>query len=257
MTTEDAFTDRLSDYLDDEDLSPAERGSIAAHITGCAACRRRSRISAPFARAHRRSTDSGPAVDLWPALEDRLSAGRRVLPFAAGEPRRFSFTLPQLVAAGLALMVLSGGLVWMSRIDDERTNLPPVAAQSASGRGAAGTGGRAPADRELRGHALRRSHRGSRESARRQIAAGSIRRRSGSSRRIFWRLTWRLHNPGRRCAPIPRTCISTTTSPSTAIGSSRSSAGRARWPWPKGTLDTDDSETHVLDRARVDHRRWC
>ncbi len=75
--------------------------------------------------------DSGPAVDLWPALEDRLSAGRRVLPFAAGEPRRFSFTLPQLVAAGLALMVLSGGLVWLSRIDDERTNLPPVAAQSA------------------------------------------------------------------------------------------------------------------------------
>ena len=39
MTTEDAFTDRLSDYLDDEDLSPAERGSIAAHIMGCAACR--------------------------------------------------------------------------------------------------------------------------------------------------------------------------------------------------------------------------
>ncbi len=34
MTTEDPFTDRLSDYLDDEDLSPAERGSIAAHIIG-------------------------------------------------------------------------------------------------------------------------------------------------------------------------------------------------------------------------------
>jgi tetratricopeptide (TPR) repeat protein len=44
------------------------------------------------------------------------------------ETRRFSFTLPQLVAASLALMVLSGGLVWVARSGDPRASLPPVVA---------------------------------------------------------------------------------------------------------------------------------
>ena len=38
--------------------------------------------------------------------------------------RRFSFTLPQLVAASLALMVLSGGMVWIARLGGERTDFP-------------------------------------------------------------------------------------------------------------------------------------
>ena len=48
--------------------------------------------------------------------------------------RRFSFTLPQLVAAGLALMVLSGGLVWVARLGDPRASLPPASRRSAHGR---------------------------------------------------------------------------------------------------------------------------
>ncbi len=43
--------------------------------------------------------------------------------------RRFSFTLPQLVAAGLALMLLSGGLVWVIRLGDPRASLPSAVAQ--------------------------------------------------------------------------------------------------------------------------------
>jgi hypothetical protein len=135
MTTEDAFTDRLSDYLDaemgdDAELSGAERTAIAAHLAACEACRSTLEdLRAVRARA-RRLEDSPPAADLWPGVAARLDTSRRVLPFAASQPRRFSFTLPQLVAAGLALMVLSGGLVWVSRIDDPRASLPPIVAQT-------------------------------------------------------------------------------------------------------------------------------
>ena len=34
----DAWTDRLSEYLDDE-LSPAERAAIDEHLRGCPGCR--------------------------------------------------------------------------------------------------------------------------------------------------------------------------------------------------------------------------
>ena len=37
MTTEDAFTDRLSDYLDGEDLSARDRAEIEAHLGACSA----------------------------------------------------------------------------------------------------------------------------------------------------------------------------------------------------------------------------
>jgi tetratricopeptide (TPR) repeat protein len=51
-----------------------------------------------------------------------------VLPFHARATRRFSFTLPQLVAAGFALMVMSGGGVWVLQHGGRATSMPPVAA---------------------------------------------------------------------------------------------------------------------------------
>ena len=41
---------------------------------------------------------------------------------------RFSFTLPQLVAASLALMVMSGGGMWVLLHGGRATSMPPVAA---------------------------------------------------------------------------------------------------------------------------------
>ncbi len=38
MATEDPFSDRLSDYLDGEDLSPTERAEIEAHLATCVTC---------------------------------------------------------------------------------------------------------------------------------------------------------------------------------------------------------------------------
>jgi anti-sigma factor RsiW len=129
MATEDLFTDRLSDYLDGEELSATDRAAIEAHLATCDACRT-TLAELEAVAAHAASlTDSGPVADLWAGVAGRLTPPTAVLQFPRPLHRRFSFTLPQLVAAGLALMVLSGGLVWVIRLGDPRASLPPAVAQ--------------------------------------------------------------------------------------------------------------------------------
>jgi len=67
---------------------------------------------------------------LWTDIEPRLEARAAVVPFDSARHRRFSFTLPQLVAAGLALMVMSGGGVWVLNHGGRATSLPPLAANT-------------------------------------------------------------------------------------------------------------------------------
>jgi hypothetical protein len=124
----DSFTTRLSDYLDDEAISREERDEIAAHLAECASCQATfEELRMVVARA-RALPDSAPASDLWPGVAERVDARAPVGARPRTERRRFSFTLPQLAAASLALMVLSGSLVWMARIGGTRTELPPVTA---------------------------------------------------------------------------------------------------------------------------------
>ena len=125
----DAFTDRLSDYLDGEDLSASERAEIEAHLATCRECRTTLSELRDIANRARTVTDVSPTSDLWPGIAERLTRSS-VAPFVKPAPRRFSFTMPQLVAAGLALMVLSGGLVWIARLNDPRASLPPAVAQT-------------------------------------------------------------------------------------------------------------------------------
>jgi hypothetical protein len=123
----DAFTNRLSDYLDDEGLSPAERAEIEQHLRACAECRATLEELREVVEHARALTNSAPEGDLWSGIENRLGS-RDVLPFPARAARRVSFTIPQLVAAGLALMVLSGSMVWMMRTGPTRADIPPIAA---------------------------------------------------------------------------------------------------------------------------------
>ena len=129
MITEDAFTDRLSDYLDGEDLSARDRAEIDAHLKTCSRCQTTLAELREVAARAASLPDAAPTVDLWAGVAARLTPST-VLPFARPPHRRFSFTLPQLVAAGLALMVLSGGLVGVMQLDDPRTSLPPADAQA-------------------------------------------------------------------------------------------------------------------------------
>ena len=129
MATEDAFTGRLSDYLDDEDLGAADRAAIEAHLATCDSCRTTlAELEGVAARAAS-LPDAAPAADLWAGVSARLTPVTSVRAFARPGHRRFSFTLPQLVAASLALMVVSGGLVWVARLDDPHASLPSAVAQ--------------------------------------------------------------------------------------------------------------------------------
>ena len=133
--TSDRFNERLSEYLDDE-LEAGERRDMEAHLAVCEQCRADlEALRAVTARA-RALPDVPPAADLWDGVAARLDA--RTLEF---EPRRaarrFAFTLPQLVAASLALMVLSGGMVWLARLGGDRTDFPSVAATDIARTGAA------------------------------------------------------------------------------------------------------------------------
>jgi tetratricopeptide (TPR) repeat protein len=132
MTT-DLFTDRLSEYLDGE-LSPPERAAVDAHLTQCAECRSTLEDLRGVVSEASLLRDAGPARELWSGIAARIAPdGRpraRVSPFRRAITSRLSFTLPQLAAAGLALMVLSGGLVWMARSGDPRVDFQPINAQS-------------------------------------------------------------------------------------------------------------------------------
>jgi hypothetical protein len=130
------WTDRLSEYLDDE-LTPVERAQIEAHLSTCRECAETlEELRAVVTRAANLPARP-PVTDLWPGIEPRLS-GRSdaVLPFHARATRRFSFTLPQIVAAGLALMVMSGGGVWVLQHGGRATSMPPVAAVNDTGASA-------------------------------------------------------------------------------------------------------------------------
>jgi len=101
MTMHEEWTDRLSDYLDAE-LADGERAAVEAHLRTCAACTAvLNDLKRVVARAGSLEARP-PQADLWPGVSARLE---RIAP-----PRRISFTLPQLAAAAIVLMAISGTL---------------------------------------------------------------------------------------------------------------------------------------------------
>src|SRR5213592_1202166 len=115
----DRWTESISEYLDG--------GLVAAQ----------RRLFESRARA---LPLEGPQTDLWPGIEARIQgAGPVARPMPAARrggftARRFSFSLPQLAAACLALAVLSGGAVWYG-LTLAPSRVPGIAA----GRPASGT----------------------------------------------------------------------------------------------------------------------
>ena len=123
----DEYTARLSDYIDGEDLDPTGRADIDAHLAACSACRELVAELRAVAAHASSLVDTPPTANLWPGIAERIGApsALRVHPRTA---RRISFTIPQLVAAGLALMVVSGAMVWVSKVGGPRADIKPVAA---------------------------------------------------------------------------------------------------------------------------------
>lgn len=112
----DQWTDRLSEYLDDE-LPHVERAALEAHLLECMECGRTlqelRQVVAQAAHLH----DREPERDLWSGIAARISAGEAeavtaVTSTSQGK-RRVSFSIPQLVAASIVLVLMSGGSMYL------------------------------------------------------------------------------------------------------------------------------------------------
>jgi anti-sigma factor RsiW len=106
----DRWTERLSEYADDE-LPGSDRAALEAHLTSCSEC---SAILTDLRRvvAHAGRLEPGaPPRDLWPGIAAQIGA----TPQRSAKVVKLSFSLPQLAAAAILLMTLSGGTVWWLR----------------------------------------------------------------------------------------------------------------------------------------------
>jgi anti-sigma factor RsiW len=100
----DQWTDRLSQYLDG-DLAEPDRAALEAHLDSCRDCSETLAGLRRIVMRARSLEDRAPDRDLWAGVAERIGAAPR--------RRRIVFSLPQLLAAGIALAVLSGGTAWL------------------------------------------------------------------------------------------------------------------------------------------------
>src|SRR5437763_12982985 len=116
-TMSDTWTDRLSEYIDGT-LAKTERGALEAHLADCEACRTTlDELRRVVARA-RALDDRPPASDLWPAIAEQIgvsSGAHRVVSLAAHRTRRrVTFTVPQLAAAAVLLLLVGSGGAYLA-----------------------------------------------------------------------------------------------------------------------------------------------
>jgi anti-sigma factor RsiW len=127
----DPWTARLSDYLDGE-LSEGERSALERHLAACPTCTSTLEDLTRVAQRARRLPTPAPATDLWPGIAARIGADTRPLPVAPAPTtrRRWSFSLPELAAACLAVAALSGSGVWLLAGRGPAASSPAPAAPS-------------------------------------------------------------------------------------------------------------------------------
>jgi anti-sigma factor RsiW len=131
--------DRLSDYLDGG-LDTDETKALEAHLAECEACRTVLAELEAVVLVASELPDREPASDLWPGIlgrireapdatsADALTLRPRIVPAT----RRFSFSVPQLLAAAVATMMISGTAVWMTMRTREAAAPTTVAVEPAA-----------------------------------------------------------------------------------------------------------------------------
>jgi putative zinc finger protein len=119
------WTDQLSDYLDGE-LSDQEQRAVAAHLAECPECSATlEQLRAVMNRAQHLEPLLPPA-DLWKGVSERIASPEGVRPVVGrfGAHRRLSFTWPELIAASILLVVISG---WAALRLTSSTSAPATA----------------------------------------------------------------------------------------------------------------------------------
>ena len=125
MTTH--WTDRLSEYMDGH-LRPDEAKAAEAHLAECAECSALLAQLRAVSHAARQLEDRPPAQDLWAGIQEAIRQPdpdaqiidirqRTEVVAGSGLRRTVRMSVPQLIAAGLALALVSGGTAWWVRPD--------------------------------------------------------------------------------------------------------------------------------------------
>jgi hypothetical protein len=113
--TQDPWMERLSEYLDGT-LERPDREALEAHLKQCVECAR-ALEDLGMVRTRARELPAAPVpASLWPRIEKAIAAGgvaepARITPLGIRRARG-SFSLPELLAACLAVAVVSGGTVF-------------------------------------------------------------------------------------------------------------------------------------------------
>jgi predicted anti-sigma-YlaC factor YlaD len=139
----DQWTNRLSEYLDGE-LDSTEQAALEAHLATCGQCYATlADLREVVARA-KSLEDREPAKDLWAGIRAGITPARNAAPdrqTVRPSGRRFSFSVPQLLAASIALVLLSGGSAWLALRQGPTSTAEPVAAsRPTNARAASWTG---------------------------------------------------------------------------------------------------------------------
>ncbi len=122
----DIWMNRLSEYLDGE-LDSTERAALDAHLATCGVCfATLGELKRVVARAQALE-DSQPDKDLWPRIRARLTPEHGSARVEVA--RRFTFSVPQLLAASVALVLMSGGAVGIAMHQRPSNTPAPVAAR--------------------------------------------------------------------------------------------------------------------------------
>jgi hypothetical protein len=110
----DLWTNRLSEYLDGE-LDNTERAALEAHLATCGHCYATlAELREVVARA-KTLENREPVSDLWPNIAGTIRRGVvTARPPVRPSAHRFSLTVGQLLAASIALVLLSGGGAWLA-----------------------------------------------------------------------------------------------------------------------------------------------
>jgi len=109
----DQWTNRLSEYIDGE-LDSSERAALEAHLATCGQCYAAlGELRQVVARA-KSLEDTPPATDLWTGIAREIRREQAPARRDRLVRRRFSLTVGQLLAASIALVLLSGGGAWLA-----------------------------------------------------------------------------------------------------------------------------------------------
>ncbi|HEY7727861.1 MAG TPA: zf-HC2 domain-containing protein [Candidatus Eisenbacteria bacterium] len=156
--TDDRFTPLLSEYLD-EGLDEVARREVGEHLAGCAACAATLEELRAVKQRARTLPDAPPGADLWPAIAARIGGDRggspAIRPFRrVGAPvrarRLLAFSMPQALAAGLAVALVSAAAMWLALRHHDRAAAPLSARDSLPSTGPGGLAGSASRPLEAR-----------------------------------------------------------------------------------------------------------